>query len=409
MRVFLITEKYPYDGGEQFIETEVLYYSQFYNIDLIILPLNNAKKIRFYPQGVVLDNHICNKRKNIKKYIACLLINKAFYKELLNIKSGFFNFKIAKSIISSVCSFIYYKRLFRYLFGVKYKISEKDLVYTYWNTEANYALQSLKNKYHFKLISRIHRADLYENRSPLNYMPLKRQFVENIDRVFVITQSAIEYLTETYGFSIDKLYLSRLGVIDKCIKCQPSEAIEYRIVSCSYLLPVKRVDKIIKALFILSKKYPYIEISWFHIGDGPLMSELLSLAELNLDKLDNISYQFLGMLENKQVYELYQNHRFDVFINVSESEGVPVSIMEAMSCSIPIIAPDIGGIKDMVEDGKNGVLLSEGCTVEEITLALSKINFFKDKKTRNFSYQKYKEKFDADKNYINFIEKLFDL
>lgn len=68
------------------------------------------------------------------------------------------------------------------------------------------------------------------------------------------------------------------------------------------------------------------------------------IEEIFIQEIVNVAYNFVEYLNNEEVYTFYRNNRVDVFLNVSESEGVPVSIMEAMSCHIPTIAPDVGGM-----------------------------------------------------------------
>jgi glycosyltransferase involved in cell wall biosynthesis len=80
--------------------------------------------------------------------------------------------------------------------------------------------------------------------------------------------------------------------------------------------------------------------------------------------------------------------------------------MEAMSCHIPIIAPDVGGVSDMLVDGYNGFLLSSEATVNEIAKALEQVDFLKNKQTRENSYELYLKRYNAKNNYINFINKL---
>ncbi|MGZ5247769.1 MAG: glycosyltransferase, partial [Flavitalea sp.] len=92
--------------------------------------------------------------------------------------------------------------------------------------------------------------------------------------------------------------------------------------------------------------------------------------------------------------------RFDLFLNVSESEGVPVSIMEAMSAGLPVIATNVGGTREIV-DGSNGVLVNKNISALELSDLLV---HFKErspeeiKKFRNNSYLKFKEKSEAGKN-----------
>jgi len=257
-------------------------------------------------------------------------------------------------------------------------------------------------------VSRIHRGDIYQEERVFGYIPLKKQFTD-IDRIYTITESANEYLMQTYGFSKESIQISRLGVKDLNIKTPSSAKNQIHLVSCSFLSEVKRVDKIIEALAILSEKEPHIELKWSHIGDGYLHEKLVNLAHKKLDDKQNIAFSFLGNLKNSEVYEFYKTNSVDLFINVSESEGVPVSIMEAMSCHIPIIAPDIGGVRDMVIDAHNGKLLSKECLVLEIAKALADIEFFKDESIRESSYKIYLEKYSASLNYSNFIDSLIKI
>jgi colanic acid/amylovoran biosynthesis glycosyltransferase len=144
----------------------------------------------------------------------------------------------------------------------------------------------------------------------------------------------------------------------------------------------------------------------FHIGDGLLKTKLEKYSQEKLLKLENLEYNFLGFLRNKDIYNFYKNNNVDVFINVSESEGVPVSIMEAMSCHIPIIASNIGGVSDMIINNKNGILMSNNADLNEISNALTKIEFFKNFNTRKNSYQLYLSRYNAKKNYNEFINEI---
>ena len=63
------------------------------------------------------------------------------------------------------------------------------------------------------------------------------------------------------------------------------------------------------------------------------MDEIKKMAK---DKLrDNIQYEFKGNVSNTELMKQYQNKNYYVFVNVSSSEGIPVSIMEATSFGIP--------------------------------------------------------------------------
>lgn len=405
-KIILITSSFPYHLGEQFLETEIKYYD---GINVTILPMSSDKKMRTIPNKIKLDNSLIEKKHTIVKKIYYRLKSLGsgiFYKEFFS--QVRVNLKRIKPFLSSMYGYQRSYNIFDHYFKDQ-KDLENTIVYTYWNAEATYALQRLKKKYGYRLVSRIHRGDLYQERKTNCYMPLKHLFADNIDKVFTITQSANEYLSKTYGFKDETLELSRLGVDDNFIKCNSSLENHFSIASCSFLVDVKRVDKIIDTITILSKQYPSITFEWNHIGSGPLEDNLQQFARKKLSNMSNVKYKFLGHLDNQEVYVFYKNNAVDVFVNVSESEGVPVSIMEAMSCHIPIVAPNVGGISDMIIDKSSGKLLSEKCELDEIIEALSEVEFFKNEATREKAYEVYLEKYDAKKNYTEFIETLKEL
>ena len=403
-KILLITSQFPYGTGEQFLETELKYYNKE-DIKLTIIPSVKSEKCRDISSNITVDDYLSDNmyKENKLSYLLNSLFKKAFYKEIIS--NNLFNPIKFKSFISSIYHYqMYYEILDKYLQQLKDR--DNLIIYTYWNTEITYALQSLKSKYNYKIVSRIHRGDLYKERQPFGYMPLKKQFTNNIDTLYTITKSANSYLEQTYGFPKDVLRLSRLGVEDNGIVTKQTDDNQFTIVSCSYVVKVKKIDKIIFALKELSKQRNNITFKWLHIGDGFLFKEMQELARKELSEISNIKYQLLGQMENRFIYEFYKNNKIDVFVNVSESEGVPVSIMEAMSCHIPVVAPNVGGISDMLIAGVNGKLLSSECLIGEVVYALENIDFFKEEKIRGNSFSIYKEKYDAKNNYSNFVESL---
>ena len=82
--------------------------------------------------------------------------------------------------------------------------------------------------------------------------------------------------------------------------------------------------------------------------------------------MEHVVYDLKGPMNGQDVARFYEDHPFDAFINTSRKEGVPVSIMEAMRCGVPAIAPRVGGIPELItpdvgwlyapEDGVQGIL-----------------------------------------------------
>ena len=179
--------------------------------------------------------------------------------------------------------------------------------------------------------------------------------------------------------------------------------------SCSSLIGLKRVDFIIRAL---SEMPDDCRISWFHIGDGVLRESLERSAAQLLGKKKNIDYHFCGWIDNREVQETYQRIRPSVFITTSATEGLPISMLEAMAAGIPYIGTSVGGIPEVIGDRVNGRLLSETPDPAEIAEA---VEFFyrmtgpELDQYKQAALRTWRERFNAHENAERFsarIEKL---
>jgi len=97
------------------------------------------------------------------------------------------------------------------------------------------------------------------------------------------------------------------------------------------------------------------------VGIGPKEKKFKSLARGNVE--------FLGGVDNENMPAIYRQS--DIFILPSQNEGVPVSILEAMSCGVPVIATYVGGIPELIEHRKTGFLIYP--RPEYIVSAVSKL------------------------------------
>ena len=114
----------------------------------------------------------------------------------------------------------------------------------------------------------------------------------------------------------------------------------------------------------------------------------------------NIRVQLMGSLPPDEVLEFYCDRELDLFINVSESEGMPVAIMEAFSAGIPAIATDVGGTSELVTPD-TGILLPENPSPEEVWKAIRTfIDFPFERKLqmRASAYHHYQMNFSSTVN-----------
>ena len=102
----------------------------------------------------------------------------------------------------------------------------------------------------------------------------------------------------------------------------------------------------------------------------------------------------------------------DIFINSSASEGVPVNIMEALSMEISALAPDVGGISELIYDNRNGYLLNADLTAEEIATATERIYLLSDEQYRSLrdgARKVWQVAWNAAANYQAFADGLAEL
>jgi glycosyltransferase involved in cell wall biosynthesis len=197
-------------------------------------------------------------------------------------------------------------------------------------------------------IVRFHGTDIYEE-IPENegYIPYREYLLSHLSCAVFISEFGMNYIKNKYSHISFRAELFRLGVSDQGISSPSSDNV-LRLVTCSNILHVKRLDILLGALSMIK-----INVCWTHIGDGPLRQDLLRKIQV-LPK--NISAQFLGQMPNEMVRKNYIENCFDLFLCLSRSEGIPVSIMEALAAGIPVFATRVGGIPELVDDSVGKLL-----------------------------------------------------
>ena len=399
----MLTNAYPYHPGEQFIEDEIEYWAKNPLARVTVLPAVARGEPRPLPGAVSMDMCMANETIIARLISTCVaLFSAVFWREwgYLWRSRKMDVYTVARALLHTSKVVAQAKSLHRYI----QRHGEIDVAYCYWNETQSYAAVLIKKEGGIrKVISRIHGIDLHEMRRPHNYMPLKRQFIHAYDQVFTTSRQAQAYLEETYGALAENITVSPLGVPLDDILSQPSRTGTLHVVSVSFCLPVKRLDKIIEALRLFALQHKEIETAWTHIGRGPFFEETRSLASSRFVDIGNISFEFLGEMANSDVKKYYQSASVDLFVNMSESEGVPVSIMEAMGAGVPAVAPDVGGISNLVSN-QCGVLLGDCPSSQDIVDAMGAVVFGENRDVLRTNARKMvEENFSSVRNYSDFV------
>ncbi|WP_058557570.1 glycosyltransferase [Thiohalocapsa sp. ML1] len=397
--IAIITASYPYPPGEQFLEAEAPYWPTADFGDVYILPRNTEGTPRPLPQGITLDLALRQPSKAIRiAYLVPALLSAVFFREIKSLVSAnrFSVQRALSALFETRNTLLGAAQIARFC----KRNGAVDIAYCYWNDSMAYACCLAKQRgLCRRVVSRAHGVDLYEERARGRYMPLKRQFLAYFDRIFVLSNEACNYFLSRYGASAAQLAIAPLGVSIPRQTCDVSPPGQLHVLSVSFCVPVKRMDRIIAALAHLAATHPQLSIHWTHIGDGPLCDEMRSAAARCLGPLANVEFAFLGHQANAAVRQLYEEHPVDVFVNTSESEGVPVSIMEAMGYGVPAVAPDVGGVSSLVVSGSGALIAPDACA-QVIGDALLSLRTNADRmQFRARSKQFIREHFNAALNY----------
>jgi len=297
--------------------------------------------------------------------------------------------------------------VFRAAFANKERLSElsallhdKSILYSYWGDKLAVLIPFLrKTTPGFTSVVRFHRTDLYEEFKQ-GYIPFRSVLFPAIDHFIFISEDGKKYLTRKYLQWVHNQHLFRLGVPDQGINPQGKTDVLH-LVSCSYMVSVKRIPLLIAALMQLD-----IPVKWTHIGSGSQWEEMNRLIE---ELPQNVEVELKGGLTNSEVVGYYKQTPIDLFINVSESEGVPVSIMEALSFGIPVIATDAGGTSEIV-DNAVGCLLRVNTNATEIASAIN--DFYRQpyrETLRVNARNRWMARCNAEQNYTIFADFLKSL
>jgi len=403
--LILFTASYPYvTGGEQnFLEVEVQHLLKSFE-RVILVPLKrDGERSNIHPRIEVEDGYADYMRSRTR---ISTLLNSGFsalvYKEIISRPSLLFK----PSYLERLLVFAHEAEMTRHWVVAwirKQNVDAGDCIfYTYWFQYAAMGIGLAKRFFpDIKLVSRAHGGDLYEERRTPPYWPCRKFALKTVDFLFPDSDEGTEYLRKKYPQFISRMETARLGIPDSGVLTKSSSDGIYRIVSCSRMVPVKRLDLMMQGIAVAAKRRPSQKFEWCHFGTGPLKPKLEAAAK---DLPENMAVQFAGYSTQLNLFNYYRENPVDVFMNVSLSEGTSVAMMEAISCGIPMLATGVGGNKEIVSV-KNGWLISANPSPDEIADALLH-HWDMPGEKRVGSQTMWREQYNADHNFSIFTQRL---
>ncbi|MDE6716600.1 MAG: glycosyltransferase [Muribaculaceae bacterium] len=223
---------------------------------------------------------------------------------------------------------------------------DRTLFYTFWFDFTTAGLILGKN---LNIITRTHGHDLYENIYFLSSY-WRRETFKRLKGCYPVSTAGVEYLRSRYPEFKDIISLRKLGTVKPYERLNPykkelSDPYDLTLLSIARLSPEKGVDRQLKLLIEYALHHPDLSIRYIHIGDGLLKKEI---QEISSSAPDNLHIELRGAVSNGEVHELLATLHIDLLLLLSHSEGLPISLCEAISYGIPYLATDVGGISEIV-------------------------------------------------------------
>lgn len=210
---------------------------------------------------------------------------------------------------------------------------------------------------------------------------LEAETAKNASAIVTISKYSVEKIQLYYGVNPNKIQIVPNGVDIEVFK--PSEnqtALKQQfnlekepcVLFVGNLIPRKGLPFLVEAAKKVVKQQP--DTKFLIAGEGPLKNQLInSIQEANL----SVNFTFLGRINEKLLPSLY--NCTDVFVLPSIQEGQGIVLLEAQASGKPVVAFDIGGVKETVQNGETGLLVKQE---ESDALADALIKLLNDKNLR---------------------------
>lgn len=275
-----------------------------------------------------------------------------------------------------------------------------DIVYTYWLEPWSIGLsRSWPNT---PLVSRAHGYDVYSERNVHGEFVAQQATIEVLEQIYCVSEHGCQYLREKYPEFRDRIQVRRLGIEQIAMNSQDFPRDALKLLTISEVRPVKNVLEILEAMKLVSDQGIHVE--WTHFGAGEDYDLLVDAARAARNEFLDI--RLPGQIANSAVHAYICNYPISLFANVSFSEGVPVSLMEAQFAGIPICATNVGGNAevltelDVLLDAPPGIAAAlADCAVQVFR---SPINHEERVVKHDFAMKEYL----AERNYSKFSREL---
>lgn len=182
---------------------------------------------------------------------------------------------------------------------------------------------------------------------------LLRFVLGNMNRIIVPSYYLRDILVTHYRVKSDKIAVVYNSVDLKAIGRATGGRRQYhgkQVIAIGRMVRHKRIEGVIAALSEFVDKFP--DATLVLVGDGPERENLKKLTG-EMGVIQRV--RFYGSIGHDKTLALLKAS--DVFVLNSIYEGLPHTVIEAMACSVPVVATDIRGTDEAIDNGRTGLLI----------------------------------------------------
>ncbi len=402
--LFLFTKLFPFGSAEQYLADELPYLCSVFD-KVVLVPCElfgeELPARRSLPSDceVLLLNQEAARMPAARKWGE---FGSVFLVEWMRCRSKTWFWKERKRYASVLLHQAHLATIFTGLLQSRYP-GERHLFYCYWIHNSAIMLGLMKRRGVIRsFICRGHAIDLYEwDWALVHYikvLPFFNFIIHRSTRISSISKHGMDYLVKRFPQMAEKFMFSRLGVDDLGMNPYDPGKI-FTIVSCGSIQDRKRIYAI--AEVIAQMKIP---VRWVHFGDGPDSDRVEAIVR---DFPATARAELRGFTPNEEIKKFYASETVHIFLNLSEAEGIPVALMEAISFGIPVLATAVYGNPEIANEA-TGFLVPLNTKPAEIAEMLE--TFASDParqaKVRASARDYYSRCFSAPANYKAFAATL---